>query len=456
MNGAISSMEDVTLGSAKFLQARNVTTQLGEVALVSTEGAVRVDGLIDSAFDVSISAKQNATTNRIFTQGGVVAVETQAGAVNIRSEVRSDGGDVYVSGGAKVATKNIITNGGTIDLISRNKTLTTGFLRSDRSGATGVGGRVYLQAGEEIIVNGSQNVGGTTYSIYTGVSDKEWITIAHELKTEEALRSIFSTDNTAAIGVKSGTKSEVLGQLAFTTETKNPIVEALKLFVIEIFEALTETSPTPSNVVEINPVTGKPYADESEQEFVERLTKRQRNSFNKIINNKAIPKDERLKMEDVRRGTIEDEHGCYYLVLGRQLGGYEEHDIYAYEVTGDTTDHLVMTSRGNYSFYDGKLNAGGIAHYEKGQVIGSYAEVKTQHEYFEKAIDGDFSDMKPKQLQEYLKMKRQIEIGNKVANDCDFQFFLSFDNQRAANAIRTIFSSRYPAMNVYYIEGFGV
>jgi hypothetical protein len=253
LNNAISSIEDVTLGSAKNIQAKNIKSQLGEVALVSTEGAVKVDGLISSAFDVSISTQLNATTNGILTQGGVVAVETQTGAVNIRGDIRSEGGDVYVSGGAIVTTKNVLTNGGKIDLISRNRYLSIGFLRSDKIGATGVGGQVYLQAAETITIKGSVNIGGKAYSIYTGVSGKEWITIAHELKTPEAQRSIFSTDNTAAIGVKSNTKSAVLGDLAFRTETKNPITEALKLLIIEVFKALTEPSTTPSHVDEINP-----------------------------------------------------------------------------------------------------------------------------------------------------------------------------------------------------------
>ncbi len=44
------------------------------------------------------------------------------------------------------------------------------------------------------------------------------------------------------------------------------------------------------------------------------------------------------------------------------------------------------------------------------------------------------------QLGEYLKMKRQIEIGNYVAFACGFPCFLSFDNAKAANGIRSKFS----------------
>ncbi|MGB5711778.1 MAG: hypothetical protein WBM44_12825 [Waterburya sp.] len=227
------------------------------------------------------------------------------------------------------------------------------------------------------------------------------------------------------------------------------------LIYIEVFRRVLDAGGTaPRHQSEINPITGQPYVDEAEFELIDQLTPNQQRRFKDILNNQAIPEEERLRKEDVRRGTVDDD-GCYYLVIGRQSGGYEEHDLYAYEVTGDKTDHLVMTSRGSYSFYDGKLNIGGLAYNQEGQALDSYAEVKTQHEYFEKAIDGDLSDMNRDQRREYLKMKRQIEIGNRVANDCNLQFFLSFDNEKAANAIRTIFGNRYPKMNIYHIEGFG-
>ncbi|MGB5634123.1 MAG: hypothetical protein WBM44_23960 [Waterburya sp.] len=48
-------------------------------------------------------------------------------------------------------------------------------------------------------------------------------------------------------------------------------------------------------------------------------------------------------------------------------------------------------------------------------------------------------------------MSRQIGIGNQVAFACGFPYFLSFDNARAANGIRSKFS-QYNTMNIYHIE----
>jgi hypothetical protein len=122
-------------------------------------------------------------------------------------------------------------------------------------------------------------------------------------------------------------------------------------------------------------------------------------------------------------------------------------------VTGDKNDHLVMNSNGLYSFYDGKLNALGWAYTQEGQPTGSYAEAKLEHEYFAKVASSGSSvnGLTNYQRGEYIKMKNQIKFGNIVANSCGHLFFLAFDNQTAANAIRTLFGSQYPQMNIYVL-----
>ncbi|MEM6612115.1 MAG: hypothetical protein AAF652_07650 [Cyanobacteria bacterium P01_C01_bin.72] len=422
--------------------------KLGSIALGSTEGSVTTGVAIDSAIGVNIAAKQNVLTRRIRTYGGDVVVDAEQGTTIIRGAINSRGGDISISASGRVRTKNLISRSGDVSVISDSGAVRTGYIRTDRGNRNG---DVYLEAARNIRVAASFEMNGEQYSIYAG--EDGVISVAHQQNKKENKRGQFVIGNTTGSGtlalVTSPVTSPPVTPPAGGGVQPNPI-----LIYIEVFRRVLFIDTAPAHQTEINPITGQPYADEAEFELVKQLTPNQQGRFKDILNNQAIPEEERLRKEDVRRGIVDD-NGCYFLVIGRQLGNFEEHDIYAYEVTGDRSDHLVMTSRGNYSFYDGRLNIGGLAHNQRGQALGSYAEVKTQHKYFEKAIDGNLSDMTRYERREYLKMKRQIEIGNLVANDCNLQFFLSFDNRRAANAIRTIFGNRYPRMNVYHIEGFG-
>jgi probable HAF family extracellular repeat protein len=450
-SGAVLGTEDVTIASAKSLTInQKIQSKFGIINLVSTEESVTTTAIIDSGFDLNIAAKQNVDTTTIRTDGGNVIITAEQGSAIINSAIRSRGGDVLISALGKVSTGNIISQSGDVSVVSNLDLVKTGYIRTDllTDQGTTIGGDVYLEAGRDIKI--SATVKGTPYHIYAGDDGVISVVDKNKQKGQSVIGDSISKDVLALV-----TSPTVKPIPKIPKPSPTPKSSLIPL-IIEIFREFLDAGPanTPTIADAINPITGTPFIDDTERELVGELTPQQKGSFKRILNNPKIRPEERLKREDFRRGIIED-NGCYHLVVGRQLGGYEEHDLYAFEVTGDTTDHLIMTSIGNYSFYDGKLNTGGLAYTQEGQPSDSYAEVKTQHEYFEKAIDGDLSDMSKYELREYNKMKRQIEIGNKVADACNLQFFLSFDNATSANAIKSIFGNKYPRMNIYHIKGFG-
>jgi probable HAF family extracellular repeat protein len=472
-NDTIFSMNDVTIASAKDLTiTQNIKTKIGTICLASTEGSVKANTVLNSGLDVGILARQNVRTIGIRTNEGNIVLEAELGQTVVNGNIISRGGDVYALGSGKVTTKNVISDGGDISIISKANSVITGYLKTDSENKDG---NVYLEALNNVKIANVVDVDNLNFGIFRG--EQGTISIAHQQLKNSFLSSdsfkIGDISQSGSIGVleKSNTTNppEIINQpkLGITPPavdvpqipTKTPRGGNLKDFrlilIYEIFKRILDAGGTaPAHMDEINPITDKPYADEAEFELVKRLNPDQQGRFKYIINNENIPEEERLRMEDVRRGEV-DEDGCYHLVLGRQLGSYQPHEEYATEVTGDNSDHLVMESRGFYSFYDGKLNPLGLAYSLKGQTLGSYAEVKTQHEYFAKAVDGNLDDLTGYELNQLKQLGRQIIFGNIVANACNHKFFLSFDNNIAANAIATIYGPQYPTMNIYYIEPIG-
>ena len=351
LSGAISSMEDVTVASAQNLTIdQEIRAELGSIALGSTEGSVTVNVPVDTAIGVNIAAKQNILTRRIRTYGGDVIVDSQLGTATIRGKINSRGGDISISALGRVRTKNIISRSGDVSVFSDSSAVRTGYIRTDRGNRSG---DVYLEAATNIKVGAAVEINGEQYSIYTG--EDGVINVAHQQNKKENKRSQFVIGDTTRSGtlalITSPVTSPPVTPPAGGGVQPNPV-----LIYIEVFRRVLDAGGTaPRHLSEMNPITARPYIDEAEFELVEQLTPNQQRRFKDILNNEAIAEEERLRAEDVRRGRIDDD-GCYFLVIARQLGGYEEHDLYAFEVTGDTSDHLVMTSRGNYSFYGCQTN----------------------------------------------------------------------------------------------------
>ena len=447
LSGAITSMEDVTVASAQSLTInQEIKAELGTTALVSSEGSVTTTAKIDSGIDINIAAKQNVDTKTIRTHGGNIIVNAEQGTATIRRTIRSGGGDVLISASGRVKTKNIISRSGDVSIFSDTGLVRTGYIRTDRGNRSG---DVYLEAGRDIRVAASVEMNGEQYSIYTG--EEGVINVAYQQNKKENKRGQFVIGDTTGSGTLALITSPVIKPPVAPAGggvQPNPV-----LIYIEIFRRVLDAGGTaPRHLSEINPITGQPYFDEAEFELIDQLTPNQQRRFKDILNNQAIPEEERLRKEDVRRGTVNDD-GCYYLRLGFRLGGYDKHDEYAAWITGDNSDHLVMEpNNGYYSFYDGKLSVLGQAYIQKGQSKDSYAEVKTQHEYLAKKANGNIRNLNAYERGQIRTLERQLSIGSLIAQQCGFEFFLSFDTRRAASAAQTLYASRYPQVNIYHIE----
>lgn len=465
-NSTISSMEEVFIASARDLTiTQNITTKIGTICLGSSEGSVKVNTVLHSGLDVGILAKQNIRTIGIRTNQGNIVLEAAQGQATVNGNIKSRGGEIYVYGSGKVTTKNIISDGGDVSIISKANSIRTGYFKTDNANGDG---RVYLKARNNVKIAGVVDVDNSRYSFYGG--ELGTIKIASRLSNGSFnIGDINSANGSAGIFGKNPIAfiPSPLDEIDVEPDPYElPPPVAVPQFpvgggaggglifygLIEFFkDLLIPPAPTPTIADSINPVTGEPYADDAEKELMKSLTRKQRKAMRSIINNETLEEEERLKAKDLLAGT-RDEDGCFHLVIGRHLGGYQPHDEYAQDVTGDISDHLIIEPKGLYSFYDGKLNPLGLAYSLKGQTLGSYTEVKTQHEYFEKARDGNLDDLKPRELAELKKLGRQIKFGYGVAKACNFKFFLSFDNNKAANAIATIYGPQTPGMNIYYIE----
>ncbi|MEL7408054.1 MAG: hypothetical protein AAFN00_13990 [Cyanobacteria bacterium J06558_2] len=130
-DGAISSMEDVIFASASNVTiTQKIRTKLGKISLASTEGSVKVNTALSSGFGSQIYAKRNITTLGIRSSGNI-ALEAELGQVIVNGNVRSGGGDVYISGLSRVNLGNITSQGGNISLISDASSIKTGYIKTD-------------------------------------------------------------------------------------------------------------------------------------------------------------------------------------------------------------------------------------------------------------------------------------------------------------------------------------
>jgi probable HAF family extracellular repeat protein len=276
--GAIVAVEDVTVGAALDITTKNITASLGAVDLVSTQASVTVNGGINSAFDVGISAQNNVTTNKILAYEGAVGIQAIQGGALIRGNINTFNQDVYVIAQNTTNVRNVISKGGDVYLVSRDGLLKTGYLRTDKT--KNIGGKVYLEAGNTISVDGSVSIGGKDYSIYTGVTEAGWISVATETKILEGNKTQFEGKDIAT--------AEIYGDLALLTEPREaPTIPNPLPIILEIIRGIIDESrtPNPQNANDINPITGQRYGDDSERNFVASLTSSQKDAVARIVNN---------------------------------------------------------------------------------------------------------------------------------------------------------------------------
>jgi probable HAF family extracellular repeat protein len=274
--GAIAAVDDITLGAVKNVVAQKIATSLGDVDLVSTEGVIATNSSISAAFDVILSASGYIKVGNIGSQGGLVALNSDEGTTTA-GLVTTNGGDAYFDSGDSINVKNIVSGGGNITAISQIGSLTTGYLQSN--GATaGTGGKIYLQAANQIKVVGAVTINNVAYSIYTGVNQAGWLGIAYEttiaLKEEEK-KTNFKIGNPAALN---GTSADVFGDYSVISFKQDTGVSLIDVFLIpvkiiqSIFDVINSPSTTPTHVDTINPITDKPYASPQELDLVKKLS----------------------------------------------------------------------------------------------------------------------------------------------------------------------------------------
>lgn len=209
--GAIASVDNVTLGATKDVLAQNIVSALGTVALVSSKGSVTDNGNINSAGNVAIQANQNVTTGKIYSQWDKVALIAKEGTVTTQGDITTNNGDVYISSVGNVISQNIISNGGVIAIASSQGAVTTGYLRSD---GNHTGGKIYVQADGSVRVTGSVHINNANYSIYTGIKKKGLISIAYESGVLKSNKSKFVIGDAKSNGTAAG----IYGPYAFKDE----------------------------------------------------------------------------------------------------------------------------------------------------------------------------------------------------------------------------------------------
>ncbi|MBE9043425.1 hypothetical protein IQ255_03205 [Pleurocapsales cyanobacterium LEGE 10410] len=450
--GAISSMEDVTVASAQSLTIKQkIKAELGSIALGSTEGSVTVDVPLVTAIGVNIAAKQNVLTRRIRTYGGDVIIDAERGTATIKGKVNSRGGDISISALGRVRTKDIISRSGDVSVISDTGLARTGYIRTDRGNRSG---DVYLEAGRDVRVAASVEMNGEQYSIYAG--EDGVISVAHQQNKKENKRSQFVIGDITG----SGTLNEVYGEYAFLGgdgKSPNPIWAIIK----GIIDSLTSPSSPPARppqVVDINPVTGKPYRNPEERQLNEDLSEEQQNSLRNIINNETYL--ERVREDQVYNNGRVDERGCFFLELNN---GHIADDLpgavaqlaaqYATHVSGSPNDFLAITGLGTVAFYDGIVRPTGAGYSQVSSLLatGLYpsgiavVETKFGYTWLNKYIDPQprpgiprpsylsFDNTAPKayQQQAYDRMVEEIKRHVAVARECGLLYFVSFNRRQA-------------------------
>lgn len=447
----ISGAEDISLASAKDLTiAQKIKTELGTISLVSTEGSVKVNSSLNSGFNTYVAAKRNITTLGIRSYGNI-ALEAELGQISANGNVRSGGGDVYISGLSQVNVGNIVSSGGDVSVVSGESSITTGYVRTDSEDRDG---NINLAALTDVKVAGVVDIDGSKYSIYTG--DEGTVSIAYQ---QLKIASLSSNNFNIGDISHSGALGLVAGQLVIP---KPPVVTPIPilggpsgrilLWIETVRRGVNAGGTAPRHQSEINPITGQPYADEAEFELVEKFTISQRGKLKQYLNDPRYELDfDYIK----RKGKFDNEdQGCYGLPLTIHLGGYPYHDQYAEYVTNSPGDFLVLpptpVSGYPFMFYDGIVLTGSKATLASpAQSIGALAEVKTGYEAFYYIANGNprpagfYSNGKPRKsdLQIYDEVVNEVIREGLIAKFCHKDYFLSFDEKSIADYARPLLNS---------------
>ncbi|MEL6438902.1 MAG: hypothetical protein AAFQ80_06575 [Cyanobacteria bacterium J06621_8] len=455
-DGLISSMEDVTVASAQDLVInRRIKTDLGRISLISQKGSVKTQIVLNSGFNVEVVANSNIDILGINSSGNV-DLKSISGRVNIMGNIKSGGGDITISGLKRVNSGNIISKGGDISIISNQNSIKTGYIRADSENG---GGDLYLEALKFIKVTNRINLEGNDYSIYAG--EESIITII-----QQQTRGKIIGDKNFVIGdiSLSGTEADIRGQYAFIP-SPNPQPNPIAPFIDFIFRAIKEAfesspTPEPTHVIDINPVTAKPYVDDLERQLNEQLTEAQKKRLNELLHKKTRRGELIFKDEEYRKGKVDDRTGCFTSELNQHLGDtprYPYPGLYATYVTGSIGDYLVVASNSaaNYAFYDGLVKPNGAVTNPLrtgGEFIenpGSVAEVKIQHDWLTKFIRTNHPEYNnerktPDEIRKFNNLIKQLNRESSVAELCGLRFFVSFESGIAALGGKEIFENFRP------------
>ncbi|MEO1005980.1 MAG: hypothetical protein AAFW67_09045, partial [Cyanobacteria bacterium J06638_38] len=366
-SGLISSVEDISLASAKDLTVnQRIKTELGTISVVSTEGSVKVNTALNSGFNTYVAAKRNVTTLGIRSLGDV-ALESEFGRVIANGNIRSGGGDIYLSGLSRVNVGNVISLGGNISVVSNGSSIKTGYIRTDSQDRQG---NVDLNALTNVKVAGVVNVDGTDYSIYAGEAGK--VNITHQ-----QLRRRSNDDFVIGSISRSGTLAlaSTSPVISYTFPIPLPVIIGTSIVgTLAIFAVILDAGETaPAHQSQINPITSKPYFDEAEFELVKQLTPKQRDEIREWVNSQT-GRQVQLDPEVVfKEGKIDDD-GCFTAEMPIHYGDWIDernyglvnitHSVYAEQITGAKGDYFVVEpDSGLAALFDGLVKS-------RGQIVG--------------------------------------------------------------------------------------
>ena len=463
-SGVISAAKDLSLASAQDLTiTKRIKTKLGTISLVSTEGSVKVNSVLNSGFNTYVAAKRNVATLGISGLGDV-ALESELGQVNVNGNVRSREGDIYISSLSKVNVGNIISSGGNVSVVSNGSSIKTGYIRTDSEEREG---NVSLDALTNVKVAGVVDIDGSDYSIYAG--DEGIITVAHQ-----QLRRSTDDNNFIIGGINRSGALALVKPVPIPNPTPTPTGGGSPvpiLIWIETFRRILDAGGTaPRHISEINPITGQPYADEAEFELVNALTDSQDQEIERLIAIPTIPLTWDYVEDEGEFKPATDEMGdrCFEIQLPGHLGtNYNNHHGYANYVLG-TNDIILIPPRpirGEASaIYDGRVLPGSAATIPSplpsqsfdavgSEPIDAFGEVKTGHRFLLRIINGNplpeipadpenNQERVPSDLERFEDLIDEIKGEVLIAQACGERYFLSFDLLGVARAGARLINTR--------------
>ncbi|MEL6438898.1 MAG: hypothetical protein AAFQ80_06555 [Cyanobacteria bacterium J06621_8] len=487
-SGVISGTEDISLASAQDLTVnQRIETDLGTISIVSTEGSVKVNTALNSGFNTYVAAKRNVTTLGIRSLGDV-ALESELGQVITNGNIRSSEGDIFVSRLSRVSVRDIISLGGDVSVISDASSIKTGYIRTDSEDRQG---NVDLNALTNIRVAGVVNIEGTDYSIYAG--DEGTIAIAHQQLRSRPNDHDFVIGNIARSGTLALASTSIIISGA-PVPPPVPIIPAIggAVGALIIFAIILDAGGTaPAHQDEMNPITGKPYSDEAEYDFVQTLidtsTSEQQSTVRKVWNTPKYLIAQQGTIDELVEYSEEDEQGrrCIGFPLPIHLGNEENpftqrHNEYATHVTGSPGDFLLipplpialssnpMASSYSYVIYDGKAQPGSRAttptvYYPNSGLATdvlrpepaySLAEVKTGHDFLDRIYSGNPLPARrniPSDMERLDRLAIQVNKEALVAIICKENYFVSFDKLEAARAAGDVLTPKIlPSLDVIF------